>query len=96
MKKHATSIKGFDKLKDAAQEIGRMRYDALGQFLFHLQTELREQRDKDIEAEKTKLAFHSGPLISGLLKASDAASGLFYKYRKYMKDEIDDNEFGSY
>ncbi len=90
MKKHATSIKGFDKLKDAAQEIGRMRYDALAQFLFHLQTEMREQRDKDIEAEKTLLAFHSSPLINGLLKASDAASGLFLKYKKYMKDEIDD------
>lgn len=95
MKKHATSITGFDALKDAAQEIGKLRYDALAQFLFHLQIEMREQRDKDIEAEKTGLAFHSVPLISGLLKASDAASGLFHMYKKYMKDELDDNDSSS-
>jgi len=90
MKKHATSIKGFDKLKDAAQEIGRMRYDALAQFLFHLQIEMREQRDKDIEAEKPGLAFHSLPMINGLLAASTASSELFHMYKKYMKDELND------
>ena len=90
MKKHATSIKGFDSLNEAAQEIGKMRYDALAAFLMNLTMEMERQRKNDIAAGKPKLAASHSMLLHHLIEASGEAQEMFDKYKKYMKDEIDD------
>ena len=87
---HATSIKGFASLQDAAEEIGRMRYDALAEFLWHLMNEMQTQQMKDRNAKKLQLVDDTYPLIHALSDASAAADTMFDKYKHFMKDEIDE------
>jgi len=89
MKKHATSITGFDTLNDAAQEIGKLRYDALSKFLECLAEEMSRQQVKDRNAGKRKLAGHAGMMISELYRARTATKMLFDKYKCFMKEELD-------
>lgn len=90
MKKHATTIKGFATLEEAAQAIGKMRYDALAEFFEHLTDELMKQREKDIKVGKVKLAEDSQSAILAVGRASMCMDTLFEKYKKFMKDELDD------
>ena len=88
---HPTSIDGFETLDDAARAIGKLRYDALSVFLWQLMFEMGQQRDKDFEKGKKRLAKDADDLIQALGDASESAGYLFYRYRKYMEEELAKN-----
>ena len=95
MKKHPTEIKGFASLRDAAEDIGKLRYDALGEFLHWLMDEMKTQQMKDRNNGKLQLVDDSYELIGALGIASVEAKLLFDKYKKFMKDELEDDDDSS-
>lgn len=89
MKKHAISIPGFDTFEEAARAIGKMRYDALAEFLLALTEEMVTQQAKDRSVGKIKLGDDTEDLIQALNDSYNAATMLFDKYKKFMKDELE-------
>ena len=92
MKKHATTIPGFSTFKDAAGAIGKMRYDALAEFLECLTEEMVEQQTRDCGVGKIKLARDTELLIQSLNDSHKAATLLFERYKKFMKEELEDTK----
>lgn len=66
-----------------------MRYDALADFLRCLADEMVEQQTRDC-VKKIKLARDTEPLIQSLYDSHKAATLLFEKYKKFMKDELNE------
>lgn len=92
---HATSITGFASLQDAAEEIGRMRYDALAKFLWYLTEEMIRQQDNDYKAGKIKLANRHIQPIRMLAEARGEFEEMFDDFKKYMQDELDADDGSS-
>lgn len=87
-KKHNTSIHGFVSIEAAASAIGKMRYDALAEFLLCLEIEMTVQQKKDKFYGKVKLAADTEPLIKALGESHEVAALLFKKYKKFMQEEL--------
>jgi hypothetical protein len=53
---HKTSVNGFGSLKDLAETVGNLRYDALHEFLRHLENKLHEDSGDDHDRGRQKLS----------------------------------------
>ena len=57
MEKHPKQIEKYSgSLKDLAEDIGNLHYEALAEFLRHLSTKLDNDMNKDMAAGRIKLA----------------------------------------
>lgn len=57
MKKHPTSVEGFDgSLEELAERVCRMRYDRTAEFFACCAEELRHQSNQDLKVGRTQLA----------------------------------------
>ena len=88
MQKHPTKIDGYDTLEDAAIAVGKLRFDRLSDFFFHLRQEMERQQEKDKQVGKVKLANDAESLINSINDADFHAQELFEKYKKFLKDEL--------
>jgi len=91
MKKHPVSVEGFNSLEELAIAVGKMRYDKLAEFFLHLHGEMARQQAKDLQVGKVKLVEDAHWLIDGIYDCHLDAQELFHKYKKFMKDELDEN-----
>jgi hypothetical protein len=89
MGKHEIEIKNFNgTLEQLAQEVFKMRYDKIAQFLFFGMNEMHRQYEGDKKAGKVKLSMLSllalykiGELIAIMMK-------IFIFCKPFMKDEL--------
>lgn len=88
MKRHPTKVNGQSVL-DAAKEVGKLRYDKLGEFLDELAKEMARQAEADHAKGRVELAYDAEDLIMALYESSNWSHMLFEKYKKYMDDELD-------
>ena len=89
MKRHPTEVNG-QNVGDAVKDVGKLRYDKLAEFLDLLAKELARQAENDHAKGKVQLAYDTETVISALYESADQARMLFTKYKKFMKDELDD------
>ena len=88
--KHPIKIDGYSDLEQAAIAVGKLRYDKLAEFFLFLKEEMERQRVVDEHVGKAQLADDAYWLIDSIADAQMDAEELFQKYKKYMKDELDE------
>lgn len=88
---HETTIKKYDgTLKDLANDMGDLQYDALAKFLEYMATKIAEDGAKDRARGRTQLAKcleKSADLIGKSTKEMEKAWGICEPYMKRLKKE---------
>jgi hypothetical protein len=89
MKKHPTSVEGFDgSLKELAQRVGALRYDKHAEFFHFYAEEILVQANRDVMRRRNKLAIlltAAWGIARALQKQFEI---IFYFCAPYMKDEL--------
>jgi hypothetical protein len=91
MKIHPINVVGFNgTLEELAQNIFRMRYDKVSEFLFYVQKEIQRQSEGDAlrnRAKLSKLLLEAQQKTGELKKIMDE---IFVVCKPFMKDELND------
>jgi hypothetical protein len=93
MKKHPTKVAGFDgTLEELAQNVFRLRYDKIADFLFYASQELRRQYENDEKNGKKKLAMMSLLALYKIGELSVIMRKIFVFCKPFMKNELTEND----
>ncbi len=91
MKKHPTTIEGFDGTIEAlAQRVGRMRYDKVAEFLDYFGKELKRQANGDRQRGRVKLADILDEMTETVKGLRFKMERIFALCKPFMKDEMED------
>lgn len=82
---HTTKIERYQgSLRDLAEDVGNLQYDALSEFLDELSDKISRDQKKDSERGRSILAGHLWMVVSHLDKAKSASDQAWEICRKYM------------
>jgi hypothetical protein len=84
---HKSTVKGYaGSLEELAIEIGDLKYDALKEFLAHLQTKFDEDSDADFNRGRERLAEALYNTARGIEHAGDQIAEAWKISEPFMKD----------